>query len=355
MSKTCIKFTLSALLVALTAGLTYLAKGYTAAFFAVYPPVSKALVSFLAEVTSFCPFDVWEIIALLLAVWCIINLKNHIKDKNLLAWLADTLLAGCAIVFLFVGLWGLNYYAPPMAGRIGLEDVRYTPAQLAQATQYYCDKASYYADLVDRGADGQIITDFTAMAHRAGDGYKKLAEDMPVFSGSAAPVKKLLTGRLFTMRGTTGIFICLTGESNVSAYVYSREMPFTMCHEIGHRMAFARENEANFAGFLACVENEDIAFKYSGYYLAYIYCFNALYRVSPDTAVQIRDTASPALRADLQMQHEHYKAIEIQKAVEISDQIYNQYLNSFDVPEGVQSYGMVVDLLTMWYYQRVNI
>lgn len=86
-----------------------------------------------------------------------------------------------------------------------------------------------------------------------------------------------------------------------------------MCHEIGHRMAFARENEANFAAFLACEASEDARFAYSGYYTAFLYCYNALRKVDAAAANEVWSGACDELRADCAAANSHYKKVEDQK------------------------------------------
>lgn len=333
---------------------TYIAKNYKERFFSVYTDFSKKAVGFFARLTSFTPFDLWEIIALLLIVLTAVNFARKFKRGQAALRPAQALLCVCTLVFIFVNIWGLNYYAPSMASRLGLTECQYTPSQLCEMTVYFRDKASEYADKIQRDENGLAAVDFEKMSFQAGDCFEKLAKEYPVFDGSTDRVKKLITGRLFTKRGTTGIFVCITGESNVSEYVYSRSMPLTMCHEIGHRMAFAREDEANFAGYLACEISDDVQFVYSGYYHAFIWCFNALYKVNPEAATEIIQNRGDSLKFDIVSSSEHYNRIENKKAVEISDGIYEKYLQSFDVSEGMQSYGMVVDLLAMYYFQRLK-
>ena len=90
---------------------------------------------------------------------------------------------------------------------------------------------------------------------------------MDCFDGSTARVKTLLSSKWFGKTGTTGIFIAFTGESSISSTTFTASVPFTMCHEIGHRMAFARENEGQILPPSSPAEaSEDARFTYSGYY-----------------------------------------------------------------------------------------
>lgn len=175
---------------------------------------------------------------------------------------------------------------------------------------------------------------------------------MDCFDGSTARVKTLLSSKWFGKTGTTGIFIAFTGESSISSTTFTASVPFTMCHEIGHRMAFARENEANFAAFLACEASEDARFAYSGYYTAFLYCYNALRKVDAAAANEVWSGACDELRADCAAANSHYKKVEDQKVSQVTDKIYNSYLQTVGVESGRQSYGEVVDLLTAWYFSQ---
>ena len=72
-----------------------------------------------------------------------------------------------------------------------------------------------------------------------------------------------------------------------------------MCHEVAHLLAIAVEDEANFAGYLACEYSGDPVFQYSGYMMAYLYCSNELYKTDQEAWQQIRSQASAELLHDL--------------------------------------------------------
>ena len=92
----------------------------------------------------------------------------------------------------------------------------------------------------------------------------------PVFAGSTLPVKKLGWADMYSSMGITGVTFGLTGEACVNPDTYVAWLPFTMCHEIAHRQAVAAEDGANFCAYLACMENPDAEFQYSGALAAYI-------------------------------------------------------------------------------------
>lgn len=351
MTKNILRVTTSIGLLVLTVVMVLLAKYLNPIIFSFYPSFSRGIIQTLAAMTSVLPIPLCELLLAALLLWGLVSLIRDIARRRILRWLTGVLLLGSILITAFVGVWGLNYYAPPMHERLSLPKKEgYTAQELAQATAYYLDMANTYAPMVARNADGTIgELDFDKLSDKAGDGYQVLAETMEDFDGSTVGVKKLLSSPIQGKIGMNGAFICLTGESCVSTTVYPANLPFTMCHEIGHRMAFAREDEANFAAFLACSANEDPVFRYSGYYSAFRYCFNALWETDRTTALELQKRVSAEVAADSSAAQTHYEALEDDKAAELVDRAYDGYLKGFSVESGVHSYGEVADLLIAWY------
>lgn len=351
MTKTILRLTLSGALLVLTGIMVLAAKFLTPFVFSFYPDLSRGAVKVLAAITSVLPIALCELLVVFLLFWFVFTLVRAIKRARMVRWLTGLLLLVCIVVTAFVGLWGLNYYAPPMQERLGISQDKYTAQELKEATLYYRDKANALAPQVERDADGVMIAyDFDTLAKQAGEGFETLSKTYDCFDGSTVRVKKLLSSPLMGKIGMTGGFICLTGESCVSTTTHTASMPFTMCHEIGHRMAFAREDEANFAGFLACAASDRPEFRYSGYYAAFRYCYNALYNADPQAAAEVWAGVSAGIAADWNASVEHYEAIRSETASKVTDDVYDTYLKSFSVESGVQSYGEVTDLLLDWYF-----
>lgn len=353
MTKTILRVTLSGTFAALTALMILAAKYLSPIVFTFYPALSRRILSILAGATAVVPFAVWELAAVALLLWFVFSLIRAITRGRVVRWLTGLLLAVCVFAFAFVGIWGLNYYAPSMQSRMDLPEKQYTVAELKEATIYYRDMANATAQSVDRDENSVMAAgDFDELAEAAGDGYETLTFEC--FDGSTARVKKLISSPILGATGTTGVFICLTGESGVSTTTFSASLPFTMCHEIGHRMAFAREDEANFAGYLACEASERADFRYSGYYSAFVYCCNALKKADADAASEVRRGCCAELDADCRAASAHYAELRSESASRVYNEVYDTYLKGFSVESGVQSYGEVADLLLTWYFERLR-
>ncbi len=319
-------------------------------WFSFYPDVSRGVLSFLGTLTGFLPFCVWEVLLVLLVVLLVVTLVLAIKKKHVVRWLAGVLELAMLLLFVFVFSWGLNHFGPKVPEQLGLSVREYSVEELRGATAYYAELAGQSSHEVPRDADGNLIVpDLGELSVRSVDAFAKM--DDPLFSPAARRVKPLLSSRLFSYSGITGIFVDLTAEPCVNTETFSASLPFTVCHELSHSCAVAAEDDANLCAFLVCANSDDPLLRYSGYYSAYIYCFNALCKADPDAARQIRESADGLLLFDCDASAEYYEQFEgpvMQAATKAND----TYLKAFGESDGVQSYGAVADLLIAYWLQQ---
>lgn len=340
-------------LLLLTAAAALAARYFPAVWFSFYTDFSRGAMDAIGTVTGVLPFCLWEIVLALGLVWLLVRLIVCISNKRVLGWLAGVAELIALLAFLFVGLWGLNHYAPTIGEQLGLEVSTYSQTQLRHAAAYYTQMASEDAAQVARTAEGDVrLPSFEALAERAAAAYDTLAETEPRFSGRVRTVKPLLSSKLIAYTGTTGIFICLTGEASVSTETYPVALPYTMCHELSHALAVAAEDEANYCAFLACRASDDPYLRYSASYNAFLYCYNALYAENPDAASALWQQCSDALAHDCGRQAEHYAQYE-GVVKEASQAVNDTYLKAFS-EEGVRSYGLVTDYLIAHYLAQAD-
>lgn len=320
--------------------------------FSFYPQFSRWILSVLAGFTGLFPFSVFELLVVLAVLWLVYTLiRTLLRHHGFLRWASGVLLGVSVGVFAFVAVWGLNHFGPELSEKIGLEVTEYSKEELIEASYYYLENANALAEQLPHAVDGTtLLSDFSTLAAQAGEGYALLGQTYEVFTGSTVPVKRLMSSRLFSYMGITGIFVCLTGESNVNEETYTASLPATMCHELGHRMGCAGEDEASFCAFLACQANSSTEFRYSGYYTAFIRCYNALYKVDREAAAALWDSASAYIQADIRAANAHYAQFE-GKVQNAAQTVNDTYLKAFSQELGVQSYGAVTDYLIAWYQQ----
>lgn len=351
MSKAVRRLVWAGVLALLTAAAVAAARLWPPFWFSFYTDFSRWAMRLLGTVFGWIPFPVWELalVGLVLAVPA--ALVRAVKKKKLLPCLAGLLTLTAAFGALFMGLWGLNHFAPTIGTQLGLEVRPYTVQELRDAAAWYAAQANVYADRVARDGDGDVaVPAFSDLSREAVAAYERLAGENDRFADPAPRVKPLLVPKAFAYTGTTGVFLCLTGEAGVSTETYSLSLPFTVCHELGHSLAVARENEANYLAFLACRASENELFRYSGYYSAFVYCFNALYAENRTKAQGLWDLCSEKLVHDANT-HVAYNRQYEGKVQNAAQAVNNAYLKTF-TEAGAKSYGMVVDYLIAEYLKQ---
>lgn len=353
----------AAILAAITWALGEFCRTHSVLVDMIYPYFTRLIQTTLADWSSSVSFCLWQVLAILLVIIAIASIVLMIIFKwNFFQWLGWVLAGGTLLFTLHTGMYGLNNYAGPLADdiRLRVADETYTVTELSNATEYFRDMANQLALQIPRTEDGKPdYPTFQEMAESAGEGYKTLTYDysFSVFAGSTVPVKELGWADLYTSMGIAGVTMPLTGEAAVNPNIPVVSIPFTMCHEMAHRMCISLERDANLAAFLACRVHNDPVFQYSGYFMAFRYCYNALISVgtsaADNAASNIYSGINESLLADLQDYKAFYAANMDDNASDLANSVNDTYIKVSGDESGTASYSEVCDLLVSWHLQEI--
>ena len=354
-------FLVAAIIGVVTMAISALAKEYSLLVDMVYPYVSRMILTTLADWSATVDFTLWQVLAVLMIVGLLATIVLMIVLKwNFFQWLG-WVMAGLSLLWcVHTGVWGLNNFASPLAEDLRLQVTEYTLKELENATVYFRDKANELAEAMARDGNGDLsYDDFETLAANAGKGYEKLiySGEAAVFAGSMQPVKKLEWEKMYAAMGIAGVTMPVTGEAAVNPLLPSIGLPFTMCHEMAHRMAIAPERDANLAAFLGCVNHEDPQFVYSGYFMAYRYCMNALQSVGSGEAAAAAARIATGVNSYFKADIADYNAFFIQYhkefASDVAGAVNDTFIKVSGDESGVRSYGEVCDLLVSWHLQEI--
>ena len=133
-------------------------------------------------------------------------------------------------------------------------------------------------------------------------------------------------------------------------------LPFTMCHEMAHRMSIALESDANMAAYLACTANSAPEFQYSAYFMAYRYCYNALASANATESMKkVSAGVNEYFYQDLKAYDSFFAQKKNDTATQVATTVNDGYIKVNGDDRGVASYGGVCDLLVNWHIQTVVI
>lgn len=272
---------------------------------------------------------------------------------GLLAALSRLLLCGGSIYALFSVVFLTQYSAPALAGEIGLETGKYTVQELADTAMQVAEELNRYAQLVDRNESGVFApADYDTLAGEVQKSYRSgTMTGLYARGAGIAPKKGVLLSQAMGYLGITGYYFPITGESIVSGDLFPASYPFTIAHETAHSFGIGPEKEANFAAFLCCVESEHTDLVYSGLFNGYIYLHNALFRADRALWERVYDTLSDAVCTDLSAKNAHLEKYE-SRLEDLGSAVNDAYIKSTGQPEGVKSYGLMVDLLISYMQSR---
>ena len=327
----------------------------------VYPYVVRNFQGILAQWSGGVDFLLWQVLAVALGVVALATLVTVIVlRRNVISWAGWMLAIVSFVYMLHTAMFGLNYYAGSLSGDLRMEVSRYTVSELAEATEYYRDRANELAARVNRDGSGVAsFSSFQELARQAGDGFHTLTYEYyyPVFAGSTEPVKELGWADMYTSMGITGFTCSITGEAAVNPQIPDVALPFTICHEMAHRMCIAPERDANFAAFLAASVNDSVEFQYSAYFMAFRYCYNVLATANSTEAAaaagRVSSGISDQMRRDIQDYDSFFSSKKDDTATRVADTVNDTYLKASGDSAGIQSYGQVCDLLVNWHIDQV--
>ena len=152
--------------------------------------------------------------------------------------------------------------------------------------------------------------------------------------------------------GFGGYLNPFTNEAQVNRHIVKYKLPTTSCHEEAHQLGFAKENEANFIGAMACMQSKDPYFNYAGYSFALRYCIHELYLSDEQKGLCALETLRPGVKANYKQVKDFWKAHE-NPLEPLFKNFYNQFLKANNQSGGLRSYNYVVALVVN-YFEKEN-
>jgi len=323
-----------------------------------FPLISRP-VEFLSSLVPVSLTEIFVIFTAASSLFWIIWLIYRFVRSNHKGRFAYKLIIIAGVIFSVISisfalLHGINYTREPLEKTLSLDSPQRNPAELAEATAWLAKMMSQTRDGLKEDENGCMILS-TGLPQALADGSKAMdsaAVIFPVLSGNTVLAKPVALSRYWSYTGITGMYFPFFGEANVNADVPDSQLPMIICHEISHTRGIAREQDANLAGFLACISSDRKDFEYSAYQYAFLYCAWDLSVADEDAYGKVSAMIPDNVRRDWEQNAAYWKAFEgpVQEA---STEINDSYLQA-NLQEGVKSYDRVTDLIIDYYFAYVK-
>ncbi len=340
-----------------------------------------------ARLTSLIPFSVGEImlvLAVLLTLFGIIffvwNLCAHGRYKRALgiygrsyAWIAlcvcYIMTFNCFIMY-HASSFSEKYMYQDQSGSMVAdvdaaavmevateEQIVYTKKNIAVLRDFLVEKCNEMALQMERDQKGNLIYkgDLIAESIKA---MEHLGEDYEQLSGFYVTPKLLSASEFFSQQYILGYYFPFSLEANINSLMHISNVAPTVCHELSHTKGFIYEDDANFIGFLACIESNDEFLQYCGYLSVLNYVNNDFYEsIGRNKNVYKKHVRISDIVAEdnIFLSKEDWEVVEKKAVVKtatvkkVSNTLMETTLKLNGVEEGMQQYDQVVNLLLDYY------
>lgn len=251
-------------------------------------------------------------------------------------------------IYVFFNLfWGLNYNRKGIAYQLQLDVKTYSVEDLDTLTIALQERVNALAPFVNN-AQRDSFDKKRRLFQTAAEAFNQASGEYSFLSYSTKSIKPSLYSYLGNYLGFQGYYNPFSGEAQVNTTVPRFLEPFVTAHEIAHQLGYAKENEANFVGYLACRRFGEIAFRYSAYLDLYNYAVGEMRLRDSARASAFQARAHPQVLKDQKEFRDFYRRYKnpIEPIVMWG---YGQFLKSNNQPAGKRSYNEVVAWLIAYY------
>jgi len=322
-------------------------KYYSNGFYPVIARIQRILLGWI-------PFSVGDIFYGIAAIWLLYSLFRFIRtivrrQATRGYFLSVTRRLAFSLLLVYVGFnlsWGLNYDRRGIADQLQLHVHRYDTKELAFLLQLIVTRLNAL-DSPAREYRSALATKRN-LFNGSAQSYRNLADKDARFAYPFPSVKPSIFSYLGNYLGFSGYYNPFTGEAQVNTTTPVFTQPFTTCHEIGHQLGYAKENEANFAGYLSARSSRDPAFLYSVYFDLYYYAASELYIRDSMQVRPLRDQLKPSIRQDFKELRQFYQKYK-NPLEPVITQLYGNYLKANSQPQGMMTYNQVIAWVIAYY------
>jgi hypothetical protein len=206
---------------------------------------------------------------------------------------------------------------------------------------------NYYAEFVSE-AQRDSFNKKNRLFKSAEKAFQELEKKYSFLRYDPRSIKPSIYSYLGNYLGFQGYYNPFSGEGQVNTTIPRVLEPFVTTHEMAHQLGYAKENEANFVGYLACRAYESNVFRYSVYFDMYNYAISEIFHRDTALARSFQEKRHPQHVKDVKELINFYRRYDnpIQEAIMWG---YGHFLKANNQPAGKKSYNEVVNWMIAYY------
>ncbi len=286
--------------------------------------------------------DVLLVAVAIYLVWLAVRFVRRTRERGLLAaaWeLTRRLVRTAALLALiFLVNWGLNYRRRSLEATLRGD----TPMTVTTEDIRVLSERAIAGTRLTRPVDSQTDRSYPSVAARLADPFQQALRHlgMTVPSTVGRPKVSMILTPFYTKAGVTGMVNPFALESIVHPGLLPFERPMTLAHEWAHLAGFADEADASAVAWLACTLGDpDLA--YSAHLSVVLEASSAM----PGSVWrELRPKLSAGVLEDIAaLQKRLLKQEPVVR--DTAFKVYDRYLKSNGLSDGVQSYSRMLRVL----------
>jgi len=320
---------------------------YSTGFYPVFSQILRILFGWM----PFSLGDIFYFAAACFIIYKIIKNARNLFKRNLTKKIALQKILKLLKVFAYVYIifylfWGINYERKGIAYQLQLNNIGYDSSDLLSLQNLLLQKVNATKSVLVLNDEKYPST--KDLIKEAKKSYGETHKVFPFISYNNLSVKSSMYGIPGDYLGFTGYYNPFTGEAQINTTVPEMLRPYIATHEMAHQLGYAKENEANFVGYLAAINSSDTLFHYSTYLDLFLYTNREVFYFDSVASTNAIKQLIIPVRQDLKELQEfnlnHQGMLE-----PLITWMYGNYLKLNNQPKGLHSYNEVVGMLIAYY------
>lgn len=248
---------------------------------------------------SWVPFSFGDLLYIILGAFLLYFIITSFKKKSRSRSILKLLLIINISYFIYQIFWGMLYFQTPIIKKLSHQEEPNLNKAKTLALQYL-EKCKLTRELVQEDKNGIfVVKDLKAIQQEILFQQQQLPKYISDKKASQInSFKPSLFKSVMSFTGILGYYNPFTAEAQYNSELPSTFIPFTSAHESSHQLGFAREQEANFIGYLIGVNSKNIELKYSTEYFTLKSLLRFIVENDPEFVKSILKNYSVGMKRD---------------------------------------------------------
>ena len=295
------------------------------------------------ELSSKTTISIGDLFYIFLFLLLLFYFLRIIRKKTRNKYVLKLLILLNIFYFTYQIVWGMLYFQKPIIEKLPKQEASQT--EIEQLTLHYIYLTNKAREKVSEDKNGIFkIKNLDKLKTEVLENQALIPKEFyPYKTTRINNFKPSLFGKSMNYSGILGYYNPYTAEAQYNQNLPNTYIPFTLAHESSHQLGFAREQEANFIGYIICENSKNPELQYS----AYLYTTKSLLRFllqkNPEFAGQAMLFFSEKVKKDIA--NDKKFAVEHSGIIEDFFHVSNDLFLKSNQQEGAITYSYFIDLL----------